>query len=69
MTRVEIAIREAELPADAEPMARLTLTTGTVLDLTLAEWREVGAWLELGKRDAAAHRFNAARGPLSETLP
>lgn len=50
MTRLEILIHEAELPPDAEPMARHELSTGTLVELTLDEWRELAAWLELGRR-------------------
>ena len=50
MTRIEILVRESELPADAEPMARITLSTGNELDLTLKEWEELAARLEIGRR-------------------
>lgn len=48
MKRVEVLIKDADLPECAEPMARIALSTGTVLDLTLSEWRELIAKLELG---------------------
>ena len=50
MTRVEVTIKEAELPPDAEPMARITLTTGREIELSLDEWSELWAKLELGHR-------------------
>jgi hypothetical protein len=49
MTQVEIMIKEADLPADAEPMAGYTLSDGTRLEFTLDQWREIYAWLSLGK--------------------
>lgn len=51
MNHVEIRIREYGLPADAEPVARHVLSTGLELDLTLDEWRELHAWLDMGAID------------------
>ena len=48
MKRIEVLIKDAELPEEAEPMARLTLSTGSLVELTLTEWRELIAKLELG---------------------
>jgi hypothetical protein len=50
MTRIRLVIEEASLPADAEPMARIELSTGTCLDLTLSEWRELIARLEISAK-------------------
>jgi hypothetical protein len=52
MSRVELFIRETDLPADAEPMAGHDLSTGNRIELTIAEWAELHAWLDLGQADA-----------------
>ena len=49
MTSVEVKIKESDLPPDAEPMAGHELSTGNRLELTLAEWAELHAWLDLGQ--------------------
>lgn len=51
MRRVEVCIREAELPEECVPMARLTLSTGTALELTVEEWAELEAKLLLARKE------------------
>jgi hypothetical protein len=53
VTRVEVAIRESELPEEAIPMARIELSTGVPVELTLDEWAELAAKLEIGVRTRA----------------
>jgi len=53
MRRAEIVVRDIPLPSDAVPMARHELSTGACLDLTIEEWGELHAWLDLGQRCAS----------------